>query len=102
MRATIVVVGTSLGGFHAMRTLLSGLPAGFALPIVVAQHRHKDSDGVMVELLQQCSKLRVVEAEDKLLVTGGQIYIAPPDYHLLIEEGSLALSTEAPVLYARP
>ena len=98
----IVVVGTSTGGLKALQTLLSGLPAAFALPVVIVQHRGKDSDGGLCEFLSQWSSLPVVEPEDKEPVRPGQVYLAPRDYHLLIENASFALSTDPPIGFARP
>lgn len=98
----IIVIGASLGGLEALEVILSGLPSYLALAIVIAQHRHKDSESGLVNCLQQYSLLPVVEAEDKSAILSGKIYLAPADYHLLIEPGHFALSTEAPVTYARP
>lgn len=98
----IIVIGASLGGLEALEVILSGLPIDLALAIVIAQHRHKDSESELVNCLQQYSLLPVVEAEDKSAIAPGKIYLAPADYHLLIEPGHFALSTEAPVTYARP
>lgn len=56
----------------------------------------------MLTCLQQQSLLPVVEAEDKQAIVPGQVYLAPADYHLLVEPGHFALSTEAPVTFARP
>lgn len=98
----IIVIGGSLGGLRAMTVLLGGLPAEFALPIVVALHRHTDTDGELAAFLQPYSALPIVEAEDKQALLPGQVALAPSDYHILVEAGSLALSTEAAVAYARP
>jgi two-component system chemotaxis response regulator CheB len=98
----IVVVGTSTGGLKALQVLLSGLPVGFSLPIVIVQHRGKDSDGGLCEFLSQSSNLAVTEPEDKEPVRSGHAYLAPRDYHLLIENGSFALSTDSAVAFARP
>jgi two-component system, chemotaxis family, protein-glutamate methylesterase/glutaminase len=98
----IVVIGTSLGGLRALQVLLAGLPKSFPLPVVIAQHRHKHSDETLSIFLQQQCALPVTEAEDKQAILPGRVYIAPADYHLLVESGHFALSTEAPVCYARP
>src|SRR5919202_3006787 len=98
----MMVVGTSLGGLHALQILLSGLPKGFPIPVAIAQHRHKDSDDSLSVFLQQYCALPVSEAEDKEPIMPGRVYLAPADYHLLIEGGHLALSTDAPVCHARP
>jgi two-component system chemotaxis response regulator CheB len=98
----IVVVGTSWGGLAALRTLLGALPRGFALPVAVVQHRHKDSDRLLATLLQERTPLTVCEVEDKQPILPGFLFIAPADYHLLVERGHFSLSTDAPVRYSRP
>jgi two-component system chemotaxis response regulator CheB len=95
-------MGTSTGGLHALTRLLSALPAEYSLPIVIVQHRSKDSDERLPALLQIASPLPVREAEDKELLRGPGVYLGPPDYHLLVEPACLALSTEEPVAYSRP
>ena len=102
MASGIVVVGASWGGLQALTTLVKGIPKDFPLPIVLIQHRSRDSTSALAELLQDASKLCVCEAEDKAPVVPGHVHIAPPDYHLLFDEGSFALSTEEPYRYSRP
>lgn len=102
MERQIVVVGTSQGGLHALETVLSGLREDFPLPVAVVQHRQKDSGERLCDLLQRHCRLPVGEAEDKEDILPGRVYLAPPDYHLLVEKGRFALSTEAPVDRARP
>jgi two-component system chemotaxis response regulator CheB len=98
----IVVVGTSTGGLKALQTLLSGLPAEFPLPIVVVQHRGKDAESGLCQFLNRWSSNPVVEPEDKEPLRSGRVYLAPRDYHLLLEKRSLALSTDPAVGFARP
>ena len=98
----IAVVGTSWGGLAALRKLVAGLPDSFQMAVVLVQHRHKDSDHLLRVLLQERSALVVCEVEDKMPLEPGRIYVAPPDYHTLVEPGHFSLSTEAPVRYSRP
>jgi len=98
----VVVVGASTGGLMALQVLLSGLPAGFPLPIVIVQHRGKGPEGSLCEFLNQWSNVPVREPEDKEPVRRSHVYLAPRDYHLLIENQSFALSTDPPVGFARP
>jgi two-component system chemotaxis response regulator CheB len=98
----LVVVGTSWGGLAALRTLVAGLPESFMMAVTLIQHRHKDSDHLLRVLLQERSALEVHEVEDKMPLEHGRIYVAPPDYHTLVEPGHFSLSTEAPVRYSRP
>jgi two-component system chemotaxis response regulator CheB len=111
MAFELVVVGTSLGGLHALEVLLAGFPRDFPASVAVVQHRHKDSENRLSFFLQQHSALPLKEPEDKEAIIPGYIYLAPADYHLLVEaprrapEGYrsyFALSTEAAVEYARP
>ncbi len=102
MQYEIVVVGTSLGGLKALQALLAGLPKDFPLPVVIVQHRGKDSGDPLVALLQSATPLLVREAEDKQPMAPGVVYLAPADYHLLVEAGGFMLSTDAPVVFARP
>ena len=98
----IVVVGTSIGGLNALQTLLSGLPEGFPVPVVIAQHRGQNSEIGLCDFLGRSSRIPISEPEDKEAIFPGRAYIAPRDYHLLIENGSFALSTDPPVSFARP
>ena len=101
-RYDLVVMGTSTGGLHALTRLLSDLPASFPLPIAIVQHRSRDSDERLAALLSGASLIPVVEAEDKEPLRGPGVYLSPPDYHLLVEDDWMALSTEEPVAYSRP
>jgi two-component system chemotaxis response regulator CheB len=98
----LLVVGTSWGGLAALRTLVSGLPSTFSMGVTLVQHRHKESDHLLRSLLQERTTLQVYEIEDKMPLEHGKIYVAPPDYHTLVEPGYFALSTEAPVRFSRP
>ena len=102
MAGKIIVVGTSAGGLAALQVLLPGLSEEFPSPVVVVQHRSKEPGSRLCDFLQKSSRLPVGEPEDKEPIRPGRVYLAPRDYHLLIEAGSFALSTEAPVYFARP
>ena len=97
----LIAVGVSAGGLLALRAIVSGLPASFDIPIAVVQHRSRDSE-LLCELLQECSHLEVGEASDKESIVPGRVYVAPPDYHLMVESGYFALSTDEPVRFSRP
>jgi len=98
----LVVIGVSRGGLNALQNILSHLTKNFLLPIIIVQHREASAETSLAELLQQYSALPVTEPGDKDEITPGQVYIAPTDYHLSVEGGHLALSTEEPCNYARP
>jgi two-component system chemotaxis response regulator CheB len=85
-----------------MSKLLGSLPEDFPIPIVVVQHRSKDSDRLLVQLLQDATGLNVCEIEDKDVLSAGTVHIAPADYHVLVESGYLSLTLEEPVRFSRP
>jgi two-component system, chemotaxis family, protein-glutamate methylesterase/glutaminase len=99
----LVAIGASWGGLDALRAILRDLPAELDAAVVIAQHRSPDSHPTaMRDLLGAVTRMRVIEAGDKDELRAGVAYIAAPDYHLLVEPGLVTLSTDEPVLYARP
>jgi two-component system chemotaxis response regulator CheB len=102
MPYSIVAMGTSWGGLSALTKLLGGLPEEFPIPIVVVQHRSKDSDRLLAQLLGDATPLKVCEVEDKDALCAGTVHVAPANYHVLVESGYLSLSTEEPVRFSRP
>lgn len=100
--AEVVAIGASLGGLAATQTMFRGLPRTFRCPIVLAQHRLPEIDSRLVELLNAHSPLPVVEPDDKEPILPGHVYLAPPNYHLLVERGFFSLSLDPPVCFARP
>ena len=98
----IVAIGASWGGLSAIERVLEPLPAGFGAAIVIAQHRQGDGDGRLAGLLAGHCVLDVREADDKAALEPGTVLLAPPDYHLLVEPGAVALSVDEPVNYSRP
>jgi two-component system, chemotaxis family, protein-glutamate methylesterase/glutaminase len=102
-RYQAVVVGCSTGGLAALERFLPLLPASFPAALVVVMHTAPESRNLLVELLARRCALPVKEAEEKEKLLSGRIYVAPPGYHLLIEDDrSFALSIDAKVCYARP
>jgi two-component system chemotaxis response regulator CheB len=98
----LICIGASWGGLHAVSQLLSDLPTEVEQPIVLAQHRFADSLSTLSELLGHQTDRRVVDVDDKMPIEPNHVYIAPPDYHLLVERGSFALSVDERVQHARP
>jgi two-component system chemotaxis response regulator CheB len=99
----LVVMGASWGGLTALERILGALPGDFRTPVAIAQHRSPDggSEGLARLLAGHCA-LPVVDADDKQPVEAGRVYLAPPDYHLLVEPDGFALSMDEAVLYSRP
>lgn len=102
MTVELVVMGASLGGLKALQTILGVVPASFPAPIAVVQHRSSDGEGRLASILQACAALEVLDADDKAPLTPGRVYLAPPDYHLLIDDRIVSLSLDDPVSHARP
>jgi len=98
---SLIAVGASWGGLKALRGIAHGLPPHFRVPIAFVQHRSKES-AALRDLLQDCTSLIVCEVEDKQPIMGGYIYLAPPDYHLLVDGDEFSLSVDEPVRYSRP
>lgn len=102
MSYELIMIGTSLGGLEAVRRIFEKLPDDFYVPIVLIQHREKDSDDTLQILIESYSNLIVIEPNEKDKIERGKIYIAPPNYHLLIEEDHFAFTLDEPVHHARP
>jgi two-component system chemotaxis response regulator CheB len=98
----MIVMGGSLGAMQSAQVILQGLPADFAPPIAIALHRPPDDADLLTPLLQRGCALRVSEVVDKEPIEAGRIYVAPADYHLLIEPDCLSLSVDERVNHARP
>ncbi|MDF1512426.1 MAG: chemotaxis protein CheB [Anaerolineae bacterium] len=99
----IVVVGTSSGGTQVLRQIFKALTPGFSLPICVVQHLYPLQKSATIVKFHENCYLPIKEAEDKEPLVAGRIYVAPANYHLLIEDDrTLALSVDARVNFTRP
>lgn len=98
-----VAIGASAGAVDALSMILSKLSPDFKWPIFIVVHLKPDSETTLPQIFQRNCPLTVHEALDKDPITPGNIYLAPPDYHLLVEKnGYLSLSSDEPVLFSRP
>ena len=96
-------MGASAGGIEALTFLLSALPPDFHPALIIVQHLPRDRASLLPGIFAHRCALPVFEAYDKQVIAPGTVFLAPADYHLLIDQGpQLALSTEAPVHYSRP
>ena len=103
MLSEAVVIGVSAGGVNALKVIFSNLSENFKIPVIVVQHLHPHSDAFLPTYLNSLSQMQVKEAEDKEPICEGTAYIAPANYHLLIEEDrTLSLNTDERVNYSRP
>jgi two-component system, chemotaxis family, protein-glutamate methylesterase/glutaminase len=102
-RYDIVVMGVSSGGMAALSTIIPMLSKDFVLPVVIVQHQHPHADDFLVRYLNEKCELSVKLAEEKESIEPATVYLAPPNYHLLIEQDrTFSLSIAARVNYARP
>jgi len=102
-RIDAIVIGASAGGVEAVCTLLAALPAAFGPAVVILLHLPPGRPTALPQLFSRYTTLPVKEAEDKERIAGGTVYLAPPDYHLLVEpEKCFALSADEPHHFSRP
>lgn len=98
-----VVLGSSAGGIETLTEILSALPGDLPQAVLVVQHVPPDMDPSLAGYLGRHCRLPVDEAQDKENIEPGRVYIAPPNYHLLVERpGWLALSVDPKVNHSRP
>ena len=103
MSYDVIAIGASWGGLRAVSSLLGGLSGDVDATIVLAQHRGRDAHrGVLEELLQKHVQRPVTEPDDKEPLERCHVYVAPADYHLLVENGHFALTTDSRVQHSRP
>lgn len=98
----LIVIGCSLGGLQALQVILKRLPKDFSVPIAVAQHRHRESSDIFPTVVGRYTHLHVCDVEDGDPVRAGNVYLAPADYHLLVEGNRFRLSVDERVHYSRP
>jgi two-component system chemotaxis response regulator CheB len=98
----LIVIGSSWGGLAALTRIVSALPGDLRAPMVVVQHRSRQAENLLASLLQDVTSLRVVDVEDKEPLEPSSVYIAPANYHMLVEDEHLSLTTDPLVRYSRP
>lgn len=99
----MVVIGGSAGSLDSILKIVAAVEEAVDVAFVVVVHRGKSGDSILADLLSSQTSLVVKEVEDKELILPGTIYIAPPDYHLLLEnEYTFSLDASEKVNYSRP
>jgi two-component system chemotaxis response regulator CheB len=102
-RIDAVVVGGSAGGVEALCALLPAVPAGLRVPILIVLHLPRDRPSLLAQVFAARCRRPVREALDKDPIEPGVVYVAPPDYHMLVDVGpQIALSADEPVNFSRP
>ena len=98
-----IVIGVSTGGLNALKFLFSGLPSGFRIPMIIVQHLGARSENEWISLLKDKERLNIREADEKEVIENKSIYLAPANYHLLIEKNrTFSLTIDERVNFARP
>ena len=99
-----IVIGASAGGLKTLPKVINGLGPGFPLPIILVQHTVPENDFTFyIEYVKKFCTITVKLAEDKEKILPGTIYIAPANYHLLIENDfTFSLNVDEKVKYSRP
>jgi two-component system CheB/CheR fusion protein len=87
----IVGIGASAGGLDALEHFFQNLPANCGMAFVVIQHLDPDHIGIMPELLQRISEMKVIEATDRCKIMQNHIYILPPNKSMSVLNGALHL-----------
>lgn len=88
----IIVIGASLGGIEALRTIASGLPEDFPASVFVVVHIAPGSPGILADIIDRAGALPATNALDKERIQPGRIYVAPPDHHLIIEPNRVRIT----------
>src|SRR4051812_27469340 len=91
----IIVIGASAGGVQALQELMRGLPADFPAAIFVVVHTSPSSPGILPQILDRAGPLPASHADHGQRIRKGRIYVAPPDYHMLLSDGKV-LVTKGP------
>ncbi|HTQ03206.1 MAG TPA: chemotaxis protein CheB [Polyangiaceae bacterium] len=98
-----IVVGGSAGALEALDRILRALPSTLPVPIAIVLHMLPGRPSGLSALLSDRTPLSVKEAEDKEPLAPGTVYLASPNYHLLVERSrTFSLSVDEPVLFSRP
>jgi two-component system chemotaxis response regulator CheB len=98
-----LVIGGSAGSLEVLLKVLPVLDHSLTFPIIIVIHRKHGSDSLLPDLLSSRTKLKVKEVDEKEPINGGTIYVAPSDYHLLIEQDrTFSLDYSEKVNYSRP
>lgn len=103
MHYEAIVIGVSSGGMNVLKIISAALPIDFKIPIIIVQHVGAHSDSKWIQLLNEKSNLLIKEADEKEKIEKGTMYIAAPNYHLLIEKDkTFSLTIDERVNFARP
>jgi two-component system chemotaxis response regulator CheB len=98
----IIIAGASAGGVEALKKVVGRLPADLPAAVFIVVHVFPRSKSILPEILSGVSRILVLHAEDGMGIRPGRIYVAPPDHHLIIEQGHMHLSRGPKEQHQRP
>lgn len=103
IKPEVVVIGASAGGLSVLERILSSLKPDIFTPILICQHLGPESGDSVMKLLRKHSTVPLSEPEDKELIIGNRVYIAPADYHMVVErDRTISITLGPKVNYCRP
>jgi two-component system, chemotaxis family, protein-glutamate methylesterase/glutaminase len=102
MAHDIIVIGASAGGVEALQTLVAGLPVGLQASLFIVMHIPATHPSALPKILSRSGPLPALHATEGMRIEQGKIYVAPPDHHLLVEQGSVHLGTGPRERHVRP
>ena len=98
-----LIIGGSAGSLDVLLEIFPALRNDISFPIVLVVHRKASNESLLTDLLKSRTTLAVSEAEEKEFLSSGKVFIAPADYHMLVEEDqSISLDYSEKVNYSRP
>lgn len=99
----VLVIGGSAGSLNNVLKLIPRLKKEMALAVIMIFHRKSGDDKTLLDVLSTRTDFDVKEIEDKDEILPGVIYLAPPDYHVLVEKNNtLTLDDSEKLNYSRP
>ena len=99
----VIIFGGSAGSIEAIMNIFPFIPANYPFAIVVVLHRKNTVEHHLEDVLNRQAQLPVLEIQDKMQLEPGHIYIAPGDYHLLVDDnGFCTLDYSEKINYSRP
>jgi two-component system chemotaxis response regulator CheB len=87
----VVAIGASAGGLQPLRTIMAGLPGDFPADVLVVLHVAATGTSVLPQILGRVCPLEVLRGEDGIELGHGRVIVAPPDHHLLVQDGHVVL-----------
>jgi two-component system, chemotaxis family, protein-glutamate methylesterase/glutaminase len=88
----LIVIGASAGGIEALRQLVAAMPTNFPAAIAIVLHTSPQSPGILHDILNRSGPLRAVSPRDGARLEESHIYVAPPDFHMLVEPGRIRIA----------